>query len=148
MHETCTSVGVRGVDVCEHMTIYGLRSTMITLLMDAGFTAAAVVRCTGHKSVDSLRSYNTLLNNTGMCQQAAVLGSPAKKQKTLSHDNEINPLIINEILQHILTRLRFPPLSVISFPICRHLIASSAFESKIIFISSSCFHTTSLFDSL
>ena len=66
MREKHTSVSECSVGNWEHMMKNGLRSTMITVLLDAGLTAAAVVPRIGHKSVDSLKSYNTLLNKTSI----------------------------------------------------------------------------------
>ena len=90
VRDICNELGVRGVGLSDAMSTHGLRSTMITLLMTAGFSDAAVALRTGHRDLNSLKSYHNLLNDSGRKQLEAVFQSPSKKTKSTLPESHAN----------------------------------------------------------
>lgn len=78
--DVCTKLGIRGTGEAAYMTTHGLRATMISLLISAGYSDAAVVLRTGHRDNSSLQSYHNLRGQNGADQLAAVFGGADDKE--------------------------------------------------------------------
>lgn len=70
----CTKLGILGSGEAAYMTTHGLRATMISLLISAGYSDCAVALRSGHRDLASLQSYHNLRGKNGENQLAAVFG--------------------------------------------------------------------------
>ena len=70
----CSKLGLRGDGAHEIVTTHGLRATMVTLLIDAGYHDATITLRTGHHDVKSLRNYHTLRGIIGANQIRRMFG--------------------------------------------------------------------------
>ena len=86
--KVCSKLGIRGCGESSTMAAHGSRATMISMLISAGYSDAAVVLRTGHRDTTSLQSYQNLRGRHGREQLEAVFGmnqnrigtnSPAKR---------------------------------------------------------------------
>jgi len=68
----CIAEKIRGNGVHEYVTNHGLRGTMTSLLLDAGFSDTAVSLRTGHRNNDSLKSYKNNQGSSSFSQQKAI----------------------------------------------------------------------------
>ena len=58
--KVCSKSGIRGCGESSTMTAHGLRASMISILISAGYSDAAVVLRTGHRDTTSLQSFHNL----------------------------------------------------------------------------------------
>ena len=80
----CTKLGIRGDGEAVFITTHGLRATMISLLISAGNSDAAVDLRTGHRDHNSLQSYHYLRGINGETQLTAFFrGSGAVQGELL-----------------------------------------------------------------
>lgn len=68
VHRVCSTLDLRGDGAVDYVTTHGLRSTMISLLINAGFDDATITLRTGHRCISSLRSYHNLRSDLGLRQ--------------------------------------------------------------------------------
>jgi len=77
--------GIKGEGVLEGITRHSLRATMIQFLLDAGHSEAAIAKRTGHRDINSIKSYNHLRGAEGIMQQESIfqhaLGSSSSEGK-------------------------------------------------------------------
>lgn len=71
----CASLGIRKQGQAAYMTTHGLRATMISLLISAGYSDAAVVLRSGRRYLNSLQCYHNLRGRHGTNQLCAAFGS-------------------------------------------------------------------------
>lgn len=64
----CSSAGVRGASLQEHMTYHGLRTTMISQVISAGNLDSAIILRAGHYSVNTLPRYHNIQSVEGFKQ--------------------------------------------------------------------------------
>ena len=88
--EVCLSLDIRGEGANNYVTTYGLRATMISLLISSGHSDATVVLRSGHRDNNSLQSYHNLISRNGKQQLAAVFGCSSgfivsERRKLLTH---------------------------------------------------------------
>ena len=79
--EVCQCLGIRGQGAAEHVTAHGLRATMISLLISAGYSDASIVLRTGHRDSRSLQSYHNLKGQNGVDQLASLFGEKRQNAK-------------------------------------------------------------------
>lgn len=89
VRSACDSVNVKGVGVCDHMTLYGLHGTVITRLVEAGHADASDALRSGHRDHHSFASYRNLRGRLGETQQIDILGaSQATTSRNLQRAGE------------------------------------------------------------
>lgn len=71
-------LGIRGNGKADHMTAHGLRAPMISMLISAGYSDAAVALRSGHRDNTSLQSYQNLRGLNGEAQPRAVFSEGRK----------------------------------------------------------------------
>lgn len=76
--EVCAKLGIRGNGEADGMVAHGLRATMISLLIYAGYSDASVVSLTGHRNTTSLQSYYNLRGEQGAQQLEAIFREPKR----------------------------------------------------------------------
>ena len=75
------------------MSMHGLRATMISLLISAGYSDAADVLRTGHRDSNCLQSYHNLRGRNGEAQLNAVFGEPANGANDEAQNEEYGQLL-------------------------------------------------------
>lgn len=78
--EACDALGIKGLGSKDHMTIHGLRATVITPLFETGQTATCIQLRSGHKSIETLKDYRNLRGSTGRAQQRNILADKPPAQ--------------------------------------------------------------------
>ena len=71
--EVCSALGIRAKSVSKHFTTHSLRATMLSKLISAWFSDAAVVLRAGHRDTTILQSSHILIGCKGEAQLTAVL---------------------------------------------------------------------------
>jgi len=71
----CLAEGIKGNGVHDYVTTHGLRGSMSSLLLEAGFSDTAVAQRTGHRSLDSLRNYKDPQGETAPNMQRALFNN-------------------------------------------------------------------------
>ena len=84
VRDVCTKLNIRGNGEASYMTTHGLRATMISMLISAGYSDAAVVLRSGHRDSTSLQSYHNLRGVNGERQLGAVFGEASQAYKNTS----------------------------------------------------------------
>jgi len=77
----CAAAGVDGDGANATVTTHGLRATMTTLLIDAGYDDSTISLRTGHRNVQSLRNYHSLRGGIGLDQFARMFDVDGGKTK-------------------------------------------------------------------
>lgn len=72
---------VTGVGFRIRPTLHSLRATMISKLQRMGHTDSQIAQRTGHKSINSLKSYTTTLGQEGHLQQSHIFNVTQKHKK-------------------------------------------------------------------
>lgn len=70
--DVCSTMGIRDIGEANYMTTHGLRAKMISMLISAGYSDAAVCLRTGHRDATSLQSYHNLRGRNSEEQLGAV----------------------------------------------------------------------------
>ena len=78
------NLNIRGNGEGKTITAHCLRATMISMLISANYSDAAVVLCTGHRDTTSLQSYHNLRREQGEQQLQAVFGG----ERSVDEDGE------------------------------------------------------------
>lgn len=73
----CREAGVRCLGMNEYLTNYGLRSSMTSLLTDAGHTDSSKILHTGHSNTTTLARYHHLRGNEGLRHQESLFQTTA-----------------------------------------------------------------------
>lgn len=56
----CNDLGIRADSAGNSVTTHGLRATMVSLLINAGYYDSTIILRTGHRNIASLRNYHNL----------------------------------------------------------------------------------------
>lgn len=94
----CNEAGVQGSGLNDYMTNHGLRSSMTSLLIDAGHTDSSIILRTGHSSATTLARYHNLRGSEGLRQQHSLFQDTGKElnecepdPKRYKDNNESSP---------------------------------------------------------
>ena len=79
--KACIAVGVSGSGLKSHMTIHGLRGTVITRLFESGHADASISLRSLHRDFRSFKAYHNLRGVLGRRQQDDILG-PSQRHRT------------------------------------------------------------------
>lgn len=63
------------------VTTHGLRATMVTMLIDAGYSDSTIALRTGHRDLRSLASCQNLTGKIGVEQVGRMYGETASEEK-------------------------------------------------------------------
>ena len=96
----CLRLGVRGDGAFSTVTTHGLRATMVTLLIDAGYDDAIITLRTGHRDVKSLRNYHNLRGNIGLNQLKCMFGD--SRDHVENNFIEENGILVDENVKKML----------------------------------------------
>lgn len=81
MTRVCGTLGILGDGAGEAVTTHGLRATMISLLIDAGYADSMIALRSGHRCLDNLKRYHNLRGDIGLEQISRIRSPDAKKLK-------------------------------------------------------------------
>ena len=81
VERVCKKLGIRGDGAYSVVTAHGLRATIVTMLLEAGYDDATITLRTGHKDLKSLRSYHNLRGSIGLQQMKKMFGSDESLKK-------------------------------------------------------------------
>ena len=85
MKAVCVQLGLRGDGAYNIVTTHGLRATMLTLPIEAGYDDVTVTLRTGHRDVKSLRNYHNLRCNIGFKQLKKMIGGSDGKNDGIKY---------------------------------------------------------------
>lgn len=71
----CSEAGVTGSGLNDYMTNHGLRSSMTSLLVEAGHSDSSIILRTGHSNTTTLARYHNLRGAEGLRQQESLFRS-------------------------------------------------------------------------
>jgi len=89
--EIVDACGVVGVGFQDKPKLHSLRSTLISKLQRSGHSDNQIVQRTGHKSVDSLKSYTSILGSESKLQQEHIFTQIGSSKKPKIGSSSSNP---------------------------------------------------------
>lgn len=96
--DVCSAIGVKGGGIWDEFTAYGLRSTVVKMLLEVGHSRETVFKKTGHRDARSLLSYVNIDGAIWMQMQNDMFGQAASCMNVMKSW----PLMLIPIMKKIL----------------------------------------------